>query len=230
MRPEEINAILKVPQEDQASPIKSSEAKFIYDFLKEKKLKRTLETGLAYAKSASHIIASTESLHISCDPFQAKYQNLGLKNIEDLGMKDKLIFYPDFSHNILPALYKENKQFDFIFIDGDHKFDGELIDFYYADLLLTQNGYILLHDTWMRSTRLLMSFINNNRKEYKKISTPLRNLALYQKVGIDNRDGMFFKEFYTFKSILSHNLIIYMTSGEKNFIKKFLFKLKNLLK
>ncbi len=231
MTPDEINAILEIPKEDTASPVKSSEARFIYDFLKEKQLKRTLETGFAYAKSASHIIAATDSLHIACDPFQEKYQNLGLKNIEKLGMTDKLHFYPDFSHNILPALYKEkDKQFDFIFIDGDHKFDGELIDFYYADLLLVQNGYVLLHDTWMRSTRLLMSFIHHNRKEYKKIETPLRNFALYQKTGNDTRNGMFFKEFYTFKSLLAHNLILYMTSGKKNIIKRLLLALKKMLR
>ena len=227
--PEEINAILEFSVEDSSSSIKSSEAEFIYHFLREKGIKRTLETGFAFAKSASHIIAATNSTHVACDPFQENYQNLGLKNIAALGMTDKLDFYPDYSHNLLPALYGE-KEFEFIFIDGYHKFDGELIDFYYADLLLANNGYILLHDTWMRSTRLLMSFIRKNRKDFKKIDTPLRNFALYRKVGSDQRNGMHFREFYTLKSILSHNLILFMSSGKETTLKKFLMAVKRMLR
>ena len=231
MTPEENNAIIKIPTEDKSSPIKTSEADFIYNFVKDKKINRTLETGFAYAKSASHIIAASNCNHIACDPFQNNYQNLGLSNIEKLGMSDKLEFYNDFSHNVLPQLLKEKREkFEFIFIDGDHKFDGELIDFYYADLLLQEKGYILLHDTWMRSTSLLMKFIKTNRKDYKYISTGLRNLALYQKVGNDYRNGMFFREFYTFNSIILHNAIMYMSSGKESTLKKMLLNLKEKLK
>jgi len=228
--PKEIDQILKVPETDTASPVKVSEAQFIYKFIREKNLKSTLETGFAYARSASHIIAATESKHIAIDPFQENYQNLGLSNIKALGMEHLLEFHADFSHNVLPTIHKDKKTFDFIFIDGDHKFDGELIDFYYSDFILENNGFVLLHDTWMRSTRLLMNFIETNRKNYIKVKTPLRNFALYQKVGKDSRNGMHFREFYTFKSILTHNLILYITSGKDNFLKRMIFKFKELLK
>jgi len=127
-------------------------------------------------------------------------------------------------------LIKQGEKFEFIFIDGDHKFDGEFVDFYYADLLLENNGYVLLHDTWMRSTRLVMEFIKTNRKDYKKIDTGLRNFALYQKYGTDKRNGMFFKEFYTRKSTLSYNMIMWMSNGKKSLIKKLLIYLKDKLK
>ncbi|MCD4794468.1 MAG: class I SAM-dependent methyltransferase [Bacteroidales bacterium] len=226
----EINKKLLILPEDTASPIKTLEAKFIYHFLLKKKITTTLETGFAYAKSASHIIAATKSKHIAIDPFQKNYKDLGLKNIKSLDFDKYLTFYNDYSHNILPQLVKENSQFEFIFIDGDHKFDGEFVDFYYADLLLKNNGYILLHDTWMRSTRLLMSFINSNRKDYKYIKTPLRNFALYQKNGEDSRNGMHFKEFYTFKSFLTFNIIMWLTTGKDNFIKRIVYKIKEKLK
>lgn len=230
MTPVEINEQLVISREDEASPIKTAEAEFIYHFLKEKGIKSTLETGFAYAKSASHIIAATQSNHVVIDPFQENYQSLGLANIKRLGFEDYLTYYDDFSHNVLPQLVKENKEFEFIFIDGDHKFDGELIDFYYADLLLKDQGYILMHDTWMRSTRLVMSFIHNNRKDYQYINTPLRNFALYRKVGKDQRNGMHFKEFYTLKSLLSHNVIIWLTTGERTWLKRMVFALKDRLK
>lgn len=221
---------LEVPNEDSSTPIKDNEAQFIFNFIQNQGIKKTLETGFAYAKSASHIIASTKRNHIAIDPFQNNYQRLGLKNIEKLGLTEYLNLKEDYSHNVLPELLRNGEKFDFIFIDGDHKYDGEFIDFYYADLLLEDNGYILLHDTWMRSTRLVMEFIKTNRKDYKQIPTGLRNLSLFQKCGIDNRNGMFFKEFYTRKATLSYNLIMWMSNGNKSLIKNFLNYLKDKIK
>lgn len=227
---QDIISQLEVPQEDSSTPIKDNEAQFIFEFIIKHEIKRTLETGFAYAKSASHIIAATKQKHIAIDPFQNDYKRLGLKNIEKLGFKDYMDFREDYSHNVLPELIKKGEKFEFIFIDGDHKFDGEFVDFYYADILLENNGYILLHDTWMRSTRLVMEFINSNRKDYKELPTGLRNIALYQKCGVDNRDGMFFKEFFTRKSIISYNLIMWMSNGKKSILKSLLINLKNRIK
>lgn len=230
MKPEEIVAQLEIPQEDLSTPVKDIEAKFIYDFITSKGIVKTLETGFAYGKSASHIIASTGMRHIAIDPFQDKYRRLGLKNIDALGFKDKLEFYEDYSHNVLPMLLEKGEKFEFIFIDGDHKFDGEFIDFYYSDLLLEGKGFILLHDTWMRSTRLLMKFITTNRKDYRELPTDLRNFALYQKVDNDRRNGMHFREFFTLKSIFSHHLILWMSRGRMSFFKKALIFIKEKVK
>lgn len=226
----EIISKLEVPNEDSSTPIKDNEAQFIFEFIKKHGIKKTLETGFAYAKSASHIIASTQQKHIAIDPFQDNYQRLGLKNIKKLGFNDFLDFREDYSHNVLPELVKKGEKFEFIFIDGDHKYDGEFVDFYFADLLLEDNGFVLLHDTWMRSTRLVMEFIKTNRKDYKELQTGLRNIALYQKCGKDNRNGMFFKEFYTRKATLSYNIIMWMSNGKKSIIKNILFTLKDKLK
>jgi predicted O-methyltransferase YrrM len=226
----EINSKLIIPERDKSSAIKPNEAQFIHDFILTQNIKRTLEIGFAYARSASHIIQATKDKHITIDPFQENYHNLGLKNIEILGFNDYLDFRNDFSHNVLPKLVSEGKKFDFIFIDGDHKYDGIFIDYYYSDLLLDTNGYILFHDTWMRSTRLVTSFIKRNRSDYKEIKVPLRNLQLFQKIGNDKRDGMFFREFYTYKSFFSHNLIMWLNTGKPNLLKNILFKLKELLK
>jgi len=230
MTPDDINKVLEIPEWDTASAVKVTEARFIYDFIKEKGIERTLETGFAFARSASHIMAATEKKHIACDPFQENYSGMGLKNLEKLGLREKLTFHPDFSHNVLPALHKEGQKFQFIFVDGDHKFDGILVDFYYADLLLEEGGYVLMHDTWMRSTRLVERFVQTNRKDYKKIATPLRNFSLFQKVGKDERNGMFFREFWTLRSLLSHNVIIWLTEGEETGLKKMVFKLKDMVK
>jgi len=230
MTPGEISSKLTIPSEDSASPIKSNEAEFIYHFLTEKKLSKTLETGFAYAKSASHIMAATRSRHIAIDPFQEKYQNLGKENIKALGLDHFLELHEDYSHHVLPKLVDRKEKFDFIFIDGDHKFDGIFMDFYFADLLLEKGGYILLHDTWMRSTQLVISFIKKNRKDYLYQKTPCRNFALFQKISEDDRNGMFYKEFFTLKATISQRLISWMTTDKKNAFKRMVFSIKEKLK
>ncbi len=226
----EINNIIKIPAERSYVSIKPSEAAFIYQLIKDKKLSKTLETGLGFGNSACHILAAHQQNHIAIDPFQKDYEYQALKNVEAIGFKDKFDFREDYSHNILPQFLKEGKQFDFIFIDGDHKFDGILVDFYYADLLLENGGYVLFHDTWMRSTQLVSAFIKNNKTNYEVIDCPLRNFHLFKKIKLDERDGMFFKEFYTTKGKLTYNLITWMTSPGDSFLKSAAIKLKDRLK
>ncbi|REJ81282.1 MAG: class I SAM-dependent methyltransferase [Bacteroidetes bacterium] len=230
MTPEEILKVLEIPEWDTASPVKTEEARFIYDFIREHGLSRTLEVGFAFAKSASHIMAATGRPHIAMDPFQENYKHLGLKNIEKLGLRERLDFHGDFSHNVLPELVRQGKKFDFIFIDGDHKFDGILVDFYYSNLLLENGGYILMHDTWMRSTRLVERFVQTNLENYEYIKTPLRNFSLFRKKGEDKRDGMYFREFYTTKSIFVHKMINWMANGKDSFLKRTAMKVKDLIK
>ena len=51
LTPTEINSKLVVPAEDSFTPVKESEALFMYELIKKNGLKRTLETGFGYAKS-----------------------------------------------------------------------------------------------------------------------------------------------------------------------------------
>ena len=229
MTPDEIDKILEIPEWDTVSAIKPKEAGFIFQFIREKKLSHTLETGFAFARSAAHIIAATGSQHIVIDPFQHNYQNMGVSNIAKLGFSEKLIFEPDFSHNVLPRLVKENKTFDFIFIDGDHKFDGILVDFYYSNLLLDNGGYVMFHDTWMRSTRLVEKYIRRNYANYHPVHSPLRNICIFQKTNEDKRDGVAFSEFYTFRSIFIYRLITWLSGGKKTALKKLLLSVKRRL-
>src|SRR4030043_1920592 len=157
---------LEIPERDIYTSITKEEGEYIYQLLKDKNLKNTLEVGFAYGCSAAYILTATKSLHYAMDPFQEQYNNLGLKNIKRLILDKYLKFEKDFSHNVLPELLKKNVKIDFAFIDGDHKFDSIFVDFYYIDLLLNNNGYVLFHDTWMRTTQHILSWIKNNKKKY----------------------------------------------------------------
>lgn len=230
LSPSQINAELDIEPGRCSIAVKESEAEFIYDFLKEHNCQRTLEVGMGYARSATHILAATGRKHIGMDPFQSDYDNHGLKNIKKLGLDENFEFHADFSHNVLPKLHQKDATFDFIFIDGDHKFDGIFVDFYYADLMLEEGGYILFHDTWMRSTQMVRQFIKTNRKDYKFIDTGLRNLCMIRKVDIDTRNGMHCREFYTTKNLLVHHAIMWISEGKDTPLKRAATWLKDKVK
>jgi len=231
MKPSEINAKIEIPEERKFISIKEEEAVFLYDFIQEKGLNKTLETGMGFGRSATHILAAHGGHHTAIDPFQREYDYLALKNVEAIGLMDNFEFCEDYSHNVLPHFVSEKRNFDLIFIDGDHKFDGILMDFYFADLLLDGKGYVLFHDTWMRSTQLVAAFIKKNKPNYREIKSPLRNFLIFQKhLEDDGRDGMHFKEFYNNKSRLTFKVITWLTSPGDSFLKRMVMKIKEVLR
>ncbi|HMU70187.1 MAG TPA: class I SAM-dependent methyltransferase [Chitinophagales bacterium] len=218
---EQIENILQIPDTDKKTPVRVEEAKFIYQFILGHKIHKTLEIGLGYGRSASYIMLATGKPHIAIDPFQSHYGYQAIKNITDAGLKDNFTHIEDFSHFALPELCHKNEKFDFVFIDGDHKFDGILIDYYFASMLVKTGGYILFHDTWMRSTRLVNKFVEQNRHDFKTHPVSLANLHLIQKIqDNDTRDGMYFREFYTTKSWLKYRLITHLNDHPKGLLSK----------
>jgi predicted O-methyltransferase YrrM len=197
---------LKVPKNESYVPIKRSEAEFLFNFLKKKKIKSTLEIGFAYGFSTAYIISATKSEHFVIDPNQTSiYKKHGVKNIKALSLSKYLHPIEDKSYNALPCILKKNLRFDFIFIDGDHKFDNIFLDFYYSDLLLNTGGYIIFHDSWMRPIQLTTAWIINNKKNYKFVKCSEKNLIVLKKTKDDiDRPWYHFNEFYTFKSLILH--------------------------
>lgn len=230
MTPKEINQQLVIPPWDTASPVRTSEAEFLFRLIKEKHSSRTLEIGFAMGRSAAHILAASDAQHTAIDPFQDNYQQIGKRNLAALGLADRLTLIEELSHVALPELLRQDQRFDFVFIDGCHRFDSIFLDFYYADLLLDPGGLLVFHDSWMRSTQLVLSFVRRNRPDYRFIPCPEINMCVVQKVGRDARDGMHFKEFYTWRSWLRHHLGNWVANSPASPIKRMLLALKNRLR
>lgn len=181
---------IEIPEKN--SPISKEQGEFIYSFLKQKNIKKTLEVGFCFGVSTSYIMNATKSRHIAIDPYQKKlWKNRGINNMSKLELEKLLRFENDFSHNVLPKLFNEGVKIDFAFIDGSHLFDYIMLDFFYIDLLLNKNGYVLFDDTWMNSTKFVESWIKNNRKDYEMIEKK-DNLLLFQKTGYDEREWSHF--------------------------------------
>lgn len=228
---EDIKQKIDLPPHIKSSAIKFSEGEYLHNLIKQNNFKRTLETGFGLGLSAASIITASKSKHVGIDPFQAHYDSYGLKNIEKFGLTPYLEFYAEPSHSALPKLLAEKRTFDFIFIDGDHKYDGQFIDFYYASLMIEKNGFVILHDTWMRSTDYLVNYIKSNRDDFQYVPQSLRNIAVFKKVSDDKRDWLHFEGFGgSTKSYVTHKMIQKIHEEEDSFAKTISIKLKDIFK
>jgi predicted O-methyltransferase YrrM len=178
----------------------ASDGMWIYNLIRQSKAEHTLEVGLAEGYSTLFMLAALsenggKGTHTALDPFETSdWNGIGLRKIEDTGMQSRFVFVPEKSLYALPRLAAERKSYQVIFIDGDHRFDAQMLDFVMADNLLDKGGYLLFHDTWMESTQKLMAFLVNNRPDYTAIPTGT-NLAAFRKTGADGRDWKAFTAF-----------------------------------
>ena len=88
----ELLQLIEVPETNKSTPIKDTEAQFIYEFVKDKNFVKTAETGCGYGKSAIAIMAATGKRHIVIDPFQRNYKYGGTENIKKAGFGSCSIF------------------------------------------------------------------------------------------------------------------------------------------
>lgn len=171
--------------------IPSSVGSFIYQFVMENNLSRTLEIGMAYGLASLCLCKAHDDRgqgsHISVDPCQTSdFLNIARRNLElaRLSSYCECIEEPDFL--ALPQLYSRNNRFDFVFIDGLHMFDYTLVDFFYSDLLLDVGGYIAFDDSQVPGVARVLDFIKTNRN-YEIITAPVERLTLFRKKNDDSR-------------------------------------------
>jgi predicted O-methyltransferase YrrM len=199
---------MEIPPSDRRTSVKDAEGQALAAMVTKNRYQRTLEVGFAYGLSAAYLLSAHEGSHAAIDPFQKdQFDDLGVRNLERLGLSERFSLHRDFSHAALPKLLADDQTFDFIFIDGGHLYDQIFVDFYFADLLLSRGGMLAFHDTWMRSTQMTLAFIKKNRRDYQAEKSPLGNLAFVRKIGTDTRAWHHFKEFYNGRSLLKHKMI-----------------------
>lgn len=135
--------------------------------------KRTLEIGFAQGFSTLYLLAAlpADGFHTAIDPFEVTgWHGVGLKNVEVAGAKGRFRFLEQFSFAALPVLEAKGERFDLIFIDGDHRFDGIMVDFTLSDYLCHAGSVIALHDLHLPATQKVVAWISSNRPDYLEIS------------------------------------------------------------
>jgi predicted O-methyltransferase YrrM len=127
---------------------------------------RTIEVGLALGMSALFLCQAVivhGGSHVAIDPFQeASWKLAGVRALADAGVRELVEVIEEESQIALPRLVAEGREFDFAFIDGDHRFESVLLDLYYMTRLVRPRGLIVVDDMWMPSIRTAVAYIEKN--------------------------------------------------------------------
>jgi predicted O-methyltransferase YrrM len=189
---------------DCATRISAPQGMWLYDLCLSAKPKATLEIGMAYGFSTMYILAALArnraGHHTAIDPFQNAYwHGIGLTHARTHapagGNNGGFRFIEDRSDRVAADLARANAAFDLIYIDGNHRFDDVLTDFYLYAPLCAIGGHIVFDDVRMPSIRTVISFVRTNRKDFTEIATPIPSVCVFQRIGNDTREWTHFQKF-----------------------------------
>jgi len=184
---------------DPTIRISPEQGMWIYELCRELKPKKTIEIGLAYGYSTIYILAALHAngsgTHVALDPFQNRHNDIGLRQPEKVGME---LSFQHIREKSVPALAdfgRRGESFEFIFVDGNHRFDDALVDFTLSAEVCPLNGHIVLDDMWMASIQRAASFIRKNRIDFVEVPTPVANIAAFKRIENDARDWEHYVDF-----------------------------------
>jgi predicted O-methyltransferase YrrM len=177
---------------DTVTRIPFAQGRFLYDLHLEIKPILSVEIGLGYGFSTLFLLAAMKTgdygHHIAIDPAQKKHwKNVGLKRVEILGVSSRFTFFEERSITAIPKLIQNDTKASFIFIDGNHRFDDVLVDFYLCENICETGGVIIFDDTWLPSIKKVLMFIRQNRKNFDFIEGSFDNMTVIRKIGEDER-------------------------------------------
>ena len=155
--------------------ISESEGLALREWVRREGAVRTLETGLGFGISTLFIFEGllangAEVRHIASDPYQltglpmhsTTYVGVGLQILEDAGVRDLVEFYAEESQITLPRLLAEGRHFDLAFLDGNHRFEGVLLDLVYSGRLLKEDGVVFVDDMQLPGVKRAVNFCLKN--------------------------------------------------------------------
>jgi len=184
--------------------ISPSQGMWQYDFCLSTKPRSLIEIGLAYGFSTIYFLAAIarngHGHHTAVDPFQrSRWHGIGLAHAQALGsvagLGSTFRHIEDRSDRVATDLVRAHSTFELIFIDGDHRFDAVLVDFFQYARLCAMGGHIIFDDMWLRSVQTVTAFVRSNRSDFAEVRTAQPNVAVFQRVGDDSRNWDHFNEF-----------------------------------
>jgi predicted O-methyltransferase YrrM len=127
---------------------------------------RSIEVGLALGMSAlflSQAVVPRGGRHVAVDPFQAESWNgAGLRTLREAGVEEHVEVLEEESQLALSRLVAEGREFDFAFVDGDHRFEGVFLDLYFMTRLVRPGGLVVVDDMWMPAVRTAVAYVEKN--------------------------------------------------------------------
>lgn len=190
---------------DEITRISAGDGMALYDLAVATKAKNTIEIGMAYGFSTICFLAAIAKNgaghHTSIDPFQRSHWNgIGLAHAMSLAPmidgQSSFTFLDDRSDRVSADLARAEEKFDLIFIDGNHRYDDVLVDFYLFAQICEAGGHIVFDDMWMSSVQTVVSFIETNRVDFVRVRNHSRcNQAIFRKIAEDERPWDDFQPF-----------------------------------
>ncbi|HYD40394.1 MAG TPA: class I SAM-dependent methyltransferase [Anaeromyxobacter sp.] len=178
---------------DSITRISPEQGLFMADLHRQLQPATSVEVGMAYGFSTLFLEDAMHEHgyghHIAIDPFEfTTWKGIGHRAVQDLGFDSRFTLMQKTSVAALTELHASGLRPEFIFIDGDHRFDGALVDFYCANKLLAVGGVAVFDDMWMPSIQKLAAFIRASfEASYEEVASPVRNVFVIQKKGDDQR-------------------------------------------
>ena len=159
----------------------------LYHYCREVKPDLSIEVGLAYGFSTVFLLSALREQgrghHIAIDPFQTdSWHGIGAAQARKLGMQDRFTLIEERSEQALVRLALEGREAQLVFIDGDHRFDGALLDFTLADRLVPEGGLVVFDDLWMPSVQRVVAFIDRNRSDWERLPPRIAAATAFRKV------------------------------------------------
>jgi predicted O-methyltransferase YrrM len=185
---------------DLRTGIPPSQGMLLYGLCCSLKASATLEIGFAYGFSAVFFLAAIAGNkgghHTAIDPFQRNdWHGIGLVNVGAVDGGSSFRFIEERSDRAVTDLARQNSSFDLIFIDGNHRFDDALVDFYLYAPLCRIEGLIILDDMWMNSIQTVASFIRSNRPDFAEVATDHPRVCAFKRISEDRREWEHFRPF-----------------------------------
>jgi predicted O-methyltransferase YrrM len=185
---------------DTLCKIFPSQGMWLYEMCRSLKPADTLEIGTCYGFSTLFFLAAIAKngtgRHTAVDPdVRRQWHGIALAHVQSLGMTPSFRFVEERSARAATDLARENSEFGLIFIDGSHRFDDVLVDFYLYAPLCEVGGHIIFDDMWMKSIQTAVAFIRANRKDFVELPMPHENISVFQRVAVDARDWDHFQPF-----------------------------------
>lgn len=187
------NALVEI---DRITRIDKAAGSELNRLVRESGAKKSLEIGLAYGFSTIWIMDALppEGSHVALDPCQASWwHGVGETQARRLSGK-QFQWFEEYSIHALSDWIRAGEKFDFIFIDGAHRFDDVLVDFYLSDQVLEVGGLMVFDDIWMASIRTVLAFVLANRA-YQVVQQRSNRMAALRKLKDDDRDWRHFRPF-----------------------------------
>jgi hypothetical protein len=158
---------------DRPQGMLPSELTILKNLISQARPAKVLEIGMANGSSSLEILQLIHAYSgislTSIDPFQLEptdnggFGGNGVLAVKNAGFSQLHRLMPEPDYTALPKLIAAGEKFEFIFIDGYHSFDYAFIDYFYADLLLSDGGILAFHDSSCDAVYKVCSFLMRNK-------------------------------------------------------------------